>query len=144
MTTDRLLCTFTLADRPFGLDVRVVQEVLRHQPITRVPLAAPAVRGIINLRGRIVPAIDLRRCLAFPEHPPGAVPSTIVVQGPASIASLVVDEIGDVIPVPEDAFEPPPDTVPGAVRSMSLGVFSLHDRLVLELDLAKILRAAYA
>ncbi|MGE5176001.1 MAG: chemotaxis protein CheW [Hyphomicrobiales bacterium] len=144
MSAERLICTFSVADRAFGLDVRVVQEVLRHQPITRVPLAAPAVRGIINLRGRIVPAIDLRRCLAFPEGSPGLDPSTIVVQGPASIASLVVDEIGDVVPVPESSFEPPPDTVSGAVRSMALGVFPLQDRLLLELDLAKILRAAYA
>lgn len=142
MASERLLCTFTVAGRSFGLDVRVVQEVLRHQEVTRLPLAAPAVRGIINLRGRIVPAVDLRRCLEFPDAPPGGDPANIVVHGPASVASLLVDEIGDVVAVSESAFERPPDTIPGALRSMALGVFPHHDRLLLELDLGKVLRAA--
>lgn len=144
MTTDRLLCTFTVAGREFGLDVAVVQEVLRRQEITRLPLAAPAVRGIINLRGRIVPAVDLRRCLDLPAAPAGREPANIVVQGPSSVASLLVDEIGDVVTVSDEAFERTPDTVTGAVRALALGVFPLHDRLLLELDLGRVLRAAYS
>lgn len=144
MASERLLCTFTLAGSAFGLDVRVVQEVLRNQEITRLPLAAPTVRGIINLRGRIVPAVDLRRCLEFPDAPAGQGSATIVVQGAASVASLVVDEIGDVVAVSDNASERPPDTLSGVLRSMALGVFPIHDRLLLELDLGKVLRAAYS
>ena len=144
MADERLLCTFRVADHLLGLDIAVVQEVLRHQEITRLPLAAPAVRGIMNLRGRIVPAVDLRRCLSLPSAE-GLSAATIVVRGREdAAASLLVDEIGDVIQVAESTFEQTPDTVGGVARDLIHGVFPLHDRLLLELDLGKVLRAAYA
>lgn len=144
MTDERLLCTFRVANHLLGLDIAVVQEVLRHQDITRLPLAAPAVRGIMNLRGHIVPAVDLRRCLALPEAQ-GADIATIVVRGREdAAASLLVDEIGDVVQVAESAFERAPETLTGVARELIHGVFPLHDRLLLELDLGKVLRAAYA
>lgn len=145
MTGDRLLCTFRVADHLLGLDIAVVQEVLRRQEITRLPLAAPAVRGVINLRGRIVPAVDLRRCLDLPPAAAGTEPSNIVVRGREdAAASLLVDEIGDVVTVPASSYERAPETMRGAARELIHGVFPLHDRLVLELDLGKVLRAAYA
>jgi purine-binding chemotaxis protein CheW len=145
MPDDRLLCTFRVADHLLGLDISVVQEVLRRQEITRLPLAAPAVRGVINLRGRIVPAVDLRRCLDLPPAGGGAEPSNIVVRGREdAAASLLVDEIGDVVTVPAASYERAPETMRGAARELIHGVFPLHDRLVLELDLGKVLRAAYA
>jgi len=144
MADERLLCTFRVADHLLGLDIAVVQEVLRHQEITRLPLAAPAVRGIMNLRGHIVPAVDLRCCLSLPSAD-GVNTATIVVRGREdAAASLLVDEIGDVIQVAESTFERTPETVGGVVRDLIHGVFPLHDRLLLELDLGKVLRAAYA
>ena len=144
MADERLLCTFRVADHLLGLDIAVVQEVLRHQEITRLPLAAPAVRGIMNLRGHIVPAVDLRCCLSLPSAG-GLDTATIVVRGREdAAASLLVDEIGDVIQVAESTFERTPDTVGGVARDLIHGVFRLHDRLLLELDLGKVLRAAYA
>jgi purine-binding chemotaxis protein CheW len=145
MADDRLLCTFRVADHLLGLDIAVVQEVLRRQEITRLPLAAPTVQGVINLRGRIVPAVDLRRCLDLPAAGAGIESSNIVVRGREDAAvSLLVDEIGDVVTVPASSYERAPETMHGPARELIHGVFPLHDRLVLELDLGKVLRAAYA
>jgi len=144
MDGERLLCTFRVAEHLFGLDIAVVQEVLRHQAITRLPLASPAVRGIMNLRGHIVPAVDLRCCLSLPSAD-GPDVATIVVRGREdAAASLLVDEIGDVVRVDETTFERTPETVAGVARDLIHGVFPLHDRLLLELDLGKVLRTAYA
>jgi len=144
MADERLLCTFRVAEHLLGLDIAVVQEVLRHQKITRLPLASRAVRGIMNLRGHIVPAVDLRRCLSLPSAD-GLDTATIVVRGREdATASLLVDEIGDVIRVDDSTFERTPETVAGLARDLIHGVFPLQDRLLLELDLGKVLRAAYA
>lgn len=144
MADERLLCTFRVAGHLLGLDITVVQEVLRHQEITRLPLASPSVRGIMNLRGHIVPAVDLRRCLELPAAD-GDDNATIVVRGREdATASLLVDEIGDVIQVADATFERTPETLTGVARELIHGVFPLHDRLLLELDLGKVLRAAYA
>lgn len=145
MPDERLLCTFRVADHLLGLDIAVVQEVLRRQEITRLPLSAPAVRGIINLRGQIVPAVDLRCCLALPAAERGEDRATIVVRGrEEAAASLLVDEIGDVVRVAEASWERTPETVQGLARRLIHGVFPLHDRVLLELDLGEVLRAAYA
>jgi purine-binding chemotaxis protein CheW len=144
MSDDRLLCTFRVAEHLLGLDITVVQEVLRHQEITRLPLASPAVRGIMNLRGHIVPAVDLRCCLSLPAAE-GLGTATIVVRGREdATASLLVDEIGDVIRVDDSTFERTPETVAGVARNLIHGVFQLQDRLLLELDLGQVLRTAYA
>jgi len=145
MADERLLCTFRVANHLLGLDIAVVQEVLRRQEITRLPLSAPAVRGIINLRGQIVPAVDLRCCLALPPAGSGEERATIVVRGhEVAAASLLVDEIGDVVQVTETSLERTPETVDGLARQLIHGVFPLHDRLLLELDLEEVLRLAYA
>ncbi|HEU4724167.1 MAG TPA: chemotaxis protein CheW [Candidatus Eisenbacteria bacterium] len=145
MADERLLCTFRVADHLLGLDIAVVQEVLRRQEITRLPLSSPAVRGIINLRGHIVPAVDLRCCLDLPAAERGEDRATIVVRGREdAAASLLVDEIGDVVQVADSSRERAPETVNGIARQLIHGVFPLHDRLLLELELGEVLRVAYA
>lgn len=145
MADERLLCTFRVADHLLGLDIAVVQEVLRRQEITRLPLSAPAVRGIINLRGNIVPAVDLRCCLALPPAERGEDRATIVVRDREdAAASLLVDEIGDVVQVTEASLEQAPETARGFARQLIHGVFPLQDRLLIELDLGEVLRVAYA
>jgi purine-binding chemotaxis protein CheW len=142
---ERLLCTFHVAEHFLALDIAVVQEVLRRQEITRLPLATPSVRGIINLRGAIVPAVDLRCCLSLPPAPAGADPATIVVRHrDEAAASLLVDDVGDVVQVSQSTFAAAPDTVRGVRRELIHGVYPLHDRLLLELDLGEVLKAAYA
>src|SRR5215475_11272759 len=96
-------CTFYVDGHYFGLDVLHVQEIIRFQEMTRVPLAPAVVRGLINLRGQIVTAIDLRRRLEFPDRPAGQLPVNVVVTTDDGAVSLLVDEIGDVLEVPEKA-----------------------------------------
>ena len=123
MSARRQLCTFRLGDLYLGVDARQVQEVLTHRPMTRVPLAPPEVRGLINLRGQIVPAVDLRRRLELP--PAAETALNVVIRHEGGAVSFLVDEIGDVIDVDEANFEPLPETLggvaPAAPRRLQAG-----------------------
>jgi purine-binding chemotaxis protein CheW len=134
MTAARQFCTFLLAGHHFGVDVTSVQEVVLAQEMTRVPLAPPVVRGLINLRGQIVTALDLRRRLDLPDRPDGGPPVNVVVLTPDGAVSLLVDEIGDVLDAPEAAFERPPETLAGPARDLIRGAYKLDGRLLLILD----------
>ncbi|MGA9528132.1 MAG: chemotaxis protein CheW [Terriglobales bacterium] len=135
-------CTFFLKKHFFGVPVQQVQEVIRYQEMTRVPLVSDVVRGLINLRGQIVTAIDLRRCLDMPERAPGELPMNVVVRTPEGAISLLVDEIGDVIEVDQGVFEPPPETLQGPTREMVRGVYKLAGQLLLDLDITRAIAAA--
>lgn len=126
--------TFVLDDLYFGVEVLKVQEVIRYQAMTRVPLAPSVVQGLINLRGQIVTAIDLRRRLGLPARPEGELPMNVVVRTEEGVVSLLVDEIGDVVEVSPGQFERAPDTVTGPAREVVTGVYKLKDRLLLVLD----------
>jgi purine-binding chemotaxis protein CheW len=131
MAAEHQYCTFSLDRYYFGLDVLKVQEIIRFQEMARVPLAPPEVRGLINLRGQIVTAIDLRRRLELSERPADQLPVNVVVRTDDGAVSFLVDEIGDVVSVTEDAFERPPDTLRGAARQLIRGAYKLADRLLL-------------
>src|SRR5438552_813741 len=137
MAEERQYCTFYLDGSFFGLDVLKVQEIIRYQEMTRVPLAPLVVRGLINLRGQIVTALDLRRRLDLKDRPAGQLPVNVVVQTDDGAVSLLVDEIGDVLLVPQETFERPPDTLQGAARELIRGVCKLEDRLLLILDVER-------
>ena len=107
MAAGQQYCTFFLAGQYFGLDVRMVQEILGRQPITRVPLAPPMVCGLLNLRGQIVTVIDLRRRLGLPPRPAGALSVNVVVTTDVGLINLLVDEVGDIEEAVESAFERP-------------------------------------
>ena len=130
-------CTFYLDSLLFGVDLQGVQEVIRNLEMTQVPLAPGVVRGLINLRGQIVTAIDLRQRLGLKAPPAGALPMNVVVRSEDGAVSLLVDEIGDVAEVEESAFERPPETLTGPVRAMILGVYKLDGRLLHLLDKEK-------
>ena len=118
-----------------GVDVLMVQEVIRFQAMTPVPLAPPAVRGLINLRGQIVTAVDLRTRFDLPRAARSDRPPTnVVVKADEGAIALLVDEIGDVVEVGDDTFESPPDTVAGPPATSSAGVHKLEGRLLLVLD----------
>jgi purine-binding chemotaxis protein CheW len=134
MSDEHQYCTFYLEGHYFGLDVLKVQEIIRYQEMTRVPLAPPVVRGLINLRGQIVTAIDLRRRLEMKDRPEGVLPVNVVVQTDDGAVSLLVDEIGDVLQVSEKSFERPPETLTGPARDLIRGAYKLSDRLLLILD----------
>lgn len=130
-------CTFYLDHLLFGVELKGVQEVIRSLEMTKVPLAPGVVSGLINLRGQIVTALDLRRRLDLAAAPEGQESMNVVVRSEDGAVSLLVDEIGDVVEVEEDSFEPPPETLRGAVRTMILGVHKLKDRLMHVLDTEK-------
>jgi len=113
MANSELFCTFFLDGHFFGVPVQQVQEVIRYQEMTRVPLVPQVVSGLINLRGQIVTAIDLRRRLAMSERLADQLPMNVVVRTDDGALSLLVDEIGDVIEVEEKTFEQPPETAMG-------------------------------
>lgn len=140
----RQYCTFRLAQYHCGIDVLAVHEILRHQPMTRVPLAPPVVKGLINLRGQIITALDMRTRLSFPPREDGKTPINIVVGAghgaDEAAAALLVDEIGDVIDIDPADCEPPPDTIQGAMRDLIRAVCKLEKGLLLILDVDKATR----
>jgi purine-binding chemotaxis protein CheW len=105
--------------------------------LTDVPLAPSIVGGLMNLRGQIVTAVDLRRRLELPERPEGMAAMNVVVRTRDGAVSLLVDEIGDVVEVEPDTFEPPPETLQGKIRSVILGVHKLEKQLMHLLDIEK-------
>lgn len=138
MGASQQFCTFFLDGHFFGTPVPKVQEVIQHQQMTRVPLAPDVVSGLINLRGQIVPAIDLRRRLGLPARPAGQLPMNVVVRTNDGAVSLLVDEIGDVIDVEEETLESPPETLQGFAREVVRGVYKLRERLLLVLDTERV------
>ncbi len=139
MADDRQFCTFYLAGLFFGVEVIKVQEVIRYQEMTPVPLAPAVVSGLINLRGQIVTAIDLRQVLQFPPRPAGQQPMNVVIHTRDGAVSLLVDKIGDVLHVDEDTFERPPETLVGVARELIQGAYKLTKGLLLVLDTQKVI-----
>ena len=135
--TSGQLATFRLDGDLYGVEVEHVQEVLRSQQLTRVPLAPSAVAGLINLRGQVVTAIELRERLGRPPRPEGTDAVVIVVRLRGEAVSLLVDSIADVVDVDASDFESPPDTLEGPARELIRGAYKLDGNLLLALDVHK-------
>ncbi len=132
--------TFFVDGMYFGVEVQKVQEVLRYQDMTRVPLAPQIIQGLINLRGHIVTAIDMRRRLQLTPREKDSLPMNMVIRFEEETVSLLVDEIGDVIEVSGSCYEPPPVNMPAAQRSLVDGVYKLDDGLMLVLNTDRTLK----
>jgi purine-binding chemotaxis protein CheW len=132
--TSEQFSTFFVADLFFGVDVLHVQEVLRAQQMTSVPQAPEVIEGLINLRGQIVTAIDMRRRLRLPPRVGDKSPMNIVVRTLDGVVSLLVDEIGDVLQMDPSTYEPPPENLDPAAKNLIRGVYKLKDRLLLVLN----------
>jgi len=126
--------TFDVAGFYFGIDVLQVQEVLRYQRMTPVPLAPAVIEGLINLRGQIVTAMDMRQRLGLPPRADGETAMNVVVRTEEGVVSLLVDEIGDVVEAESSSFERPPENLDPAIRNLVRGIHKLKDRLLLVLD----------
>ena len=137
MSDERQFCTMRLAGHLFGVDVMRIQEVISYQSMTQVQLSNDVVQGLINLRGQIVTAIDLRRRLGMEPRPEGELPMNVVVQTPGGAVSLLVNSIGDVVEVDEEIFEQPPETLSGVAKQLVRGVYKFEGQLLLELDVDK-------
>ena len=133
------LSTFHVGKYLFGVDVSLVQEVVRLQMITPVPLAPPEIAGLINLRGEVLTAIGLRARLGLPPADGTREPVNVVVRVDDEPVSLLVDEIGAVLEVSQVPFEQTPSTVDERVRDLLLGAYTLPDRLLLALNAKRVL-----
>ncbi|MEG3860860.1 chemotaxis protein CheW [Microcoleus sp. herbarium12] len=138
MPEKHLICTFFVDQLFFGIGVEKVQEIIRYQEMTRVPLAPPVVGGLINLRGEIVMAIDLRRRLDLCDRPVEQLPLNVIVRTNDETVSLLVDDIGDVLEVFKADFETPPDTFTSTIRPLIKGAYKLQGELLLFLDVDKV------
>jgi purine-binding chemotaxis protein CheW len=135
--TSQQYATFEVDDQLFGVPVAIVQEVLSFHEYTPVPLAPKAVGGLFNLRGQVIAAVDLRVQLGLPGRDLEGPAMNVIVRTEEESVSLLVDRIGEVVELDEDAFEPPPDTLTGPLRELINGAFKLDGRLMLALDTAR-------
>jgi purine-binding chemotaxis protein CheW len=134
--------TFLVGDHYLGIDVLNVQEVLQAQRITPVPLAAPVVAGLINLRGQIVPELEMRNLLQLPPRGPDGSRYSVVVRTEHGAVSLCVDQIDDVVELDASSFDAAPRNVEPLVRDLLLGVQKLQHRLLLILDIGRTVRVS--
>ena len=132
------LCSFQLAGMTFGVPALEVQEIMRAQPITRVHLADPATAGLMNLRGQIVTAIDLRARLQLPPRGDDERPINVVIRSTDGVFSLLVDAIGDVLVVDRGTLEHVPENVPSHFRDLIAGAYKLPDRLLFVLVVERV------
>jgi purine-binding chemotaxis protein CheW len=132
-------CTFYVNQRHFGIPMMEVQEVIRQQTLTPVPLAPNLVRGLMNLRGNLVVSIDMRRRLAMPPAEDEDSSIQIITKGTTGLVGLMVDQVGEVESLDPSAAEPPPGTAPQHIRDLMKAVFALEGGLLTILDGERIL-----
>ena len=142
MATTVQYATFYLDREYLGVDVLRVQEVLRKQVMTPIPQAPDDIAGLINLRGQIVTAIDLRRRLGMPCLEPERESMNVIVRGDEGPISLLVDDIGDVVEVPADSLEPRPETMVSNAAQFLSGIHKLPNSLLGVLDVDRLGREA--
>jgi purine-binding chemotaxis protein CheW len=133
------LVSFNLGDEEFGVDILKVQEINRMVAITRVPNTPAYVEGVINLRGKVIPIIDLRMRFGLDRKQEDKNTRIIVVEISGKIVGFVVDSVSEVLRIPKSVTEPPPPIVAGIEAEYITAVGKLEDRLLILLDLDKIL-----
>lgn len=131
--------TFTIAEQLFGIPVLKVQDILAARRIAPIPLAPPEISGSLNLRGRIVTVIDVRRRLGLPAADRETEPMSVVVEHGQDLYSLTVDSVGEVLALSPDTFEPNPPTLDPRVREFSAGIFRLQNKLLVSLNVERLL-----
>ncbi|MDH5722308.1 MAG: chemotaxis protein CheW [Alphaproteobacteria bacterium] len=131
--------TVTIADQLFGIPVLQVQDVLRGQVVTKVPLAAPEIAGSLNLRGRVVTAIDVRKRLKLEDNAINKNSMSVVVEHGHELYSLIIDSVGDVLSLKDKVFEKNPGTLDPLWMDISIGIYQLEDDLLIIMDVARLL-----
>ena len=131
--------TLTIGEQLCGVPVLTVRDVLAAQPIARIPLAPTHIAGSLNLRGRIVTAVDLRRRLELPPTPDGAAQMSVVTEQEGELYALLVDKVAEVISVPAEAYEPNPPTLSATWAAVSDGIYRLEGTLLMALNMRRVL-----
>ncbi len=138
-TAENMFVTMRVDKQLFGIPVKNVRDVLRQQKVTPIPLAAPEIAGSLNLRGRIVTVINLRRRLRLPEREDGEKSMFVVVEHKGELFSLMVDSISEVMTVPEYAIEKSPTNLGGAWKDVTTGIYKLSGELLVIIDVQMML-----
>lgn len=133
------LVSFTIGDEEFGVNILQVQEINRMLDVTRVPNAPEYVDGVINLRGKVIPIIDLRRRFGMERKEHDKDTRIVVVELNGKVVGFVVDAVREVLRIPRSVTEPPPSIVGGVHGEYITAVGKLEDRLLILLDLEKVL-----
>ena len=133
------LVTFSIGEEEFGVDILKVQEIIRTMEITKVPRAQDFIEGVINLHGKVIPIVDLRRRFGFSSKAHDKNTRIIVIEINNMIVGFVVDSVSEVLRIPAATVEPPPPVVAGVESEYISGVGKLQDRLLILLDLDKLL-----
>ena len=136
---DHVFVTLTVADQLCGVPVLAVRDILGEHKITRIPLAPREIAGSLNLRGRIVTAIDLRERLHLAPAPAGQPCMSVVADQGGELYALLVDQVSEVLSLKASAFERNPPTLPPAWAQFSTGIYRLDGRLLVVLDIARLL-----
>ena len=136
---ERVFVTLTVADQLCGVPVLAVRDILGEHKITRIPLAPTEIAGSLNLRGRIVTAIDLRQRLHLPAPPADQPRMSVVAEQGGELYALLVDQVSEVMSLKANAFERNPPTLPQAWAQFSSGIYRLEGRLLVVLDVGKLL-----
>ena len=143
MSMAQQFCTFYLNNTQFGIPIHQVQEIVRHQNPTRIPLAESDICGLVNLRGQIITVIDLKRRLGIhtptTEQPLDSVQYNVVICASDDVISLQIDQLDDILELSDDDFEPAPATLQATLRQFLLGAYKLANGFLLVLDPAKVL-----
>ena len=134
--------TFHLADQLFGVSVLQVNDVLGYQKITRMPLSPPSISGVMNLRGRIVTAIDVRCCLGQKPRETETSTMSVVIEENGELFSLIIDSVRDVLPITRGSLEPVPATLDSDWQSVASSIYKLEDELLVILDVQQLLEMA--
>jgi len=137
------LCTFDVDSLFIGIQISLIQEILRPQSVTPVPLTSSVIRGLMSLRGQIVPVINLAERLGVQLADGGVEAFNVLIRTPDGPVSLLVDRVGDVVEVPPEAFEPAPDTLRSSLRPLIRGAYKLEKRLLLALDAEAAIQVEY-
>jgi purine-binding chemotaxis protein CheW len=141
---EQVFVTLTVADQLCGVPVLAVRDILGEQVITRIPLAPPEIAGSLNLRGRIVTAIDLRRRLHLPPPAAGQKRMSVVAEQGGELYALLVDQVSEVMSLKASAFERNPPTLAKSWADFSTGVYRLDGRLLVVLDVGRLLNMSEA
>ncbi|MDD4733005.1 MAG: chemotaxis protein CheW [Desulfovibrio sp.] len=133
------LVTFRIGEEEFGVDILAVQEIIRTMAITKVPKAPNFVEGVINLRGKVIPIVDLRRRFGMEDRAGDKHNRIIVIETGNIIVGFMVDSVSEVLRIPASTIEAPPAVVSGLESDYIDGVGKLDDRLLIMLDLDRLL-----
>jgi purine-binding chemotaxis protein CheW len=136
---EQVFVTLTVGEQLCGVPVLAVRDILGEHTITRIPLAPSEIAGSLNLRGRIVTAIDLRRRLRLPPAPADQQPMSVVAEQGGELYALLVDQVSEVMSLKASAFESNPPTLPQTWAQFSSGIYRLEGRLLVVLDVGKLL-----